>query len=76
MNKYASIYDFDLECRNSLSEWRGSGAIFRAILITMPWAGYAAVNDPAFAKWTVLMLANVRYRGHLSVITEDCHALS
>ena len=69
----------DYECsegRNLLRErrWRRSG--LGQILIAMPGAGDATVNNLAFPEWPVLVLADVRDGGYAAIVFEDGDALA
>jgi len=48
----------------------------RLILITVPWTCDAAVDDLALAEWPVLVLANIRDGGNLTLILENGHAFA
>src|SRR3954452_9501953 len=64
------------ECRNLFGKWRWSGAGVGQVLITMPRARNAAVDNLALAERAVLVAANVRHGGNLPVVFEDGDTLA
>lgn len=68
--------DSQPERRHPLGEGRRRGAVLRPVLIAVPRARDAAVDDPALAQRPVLMLADVRERRQPPLVAEDRHALA
>src|SRR5262245_58287180 len=60
INKDIVAYDFDAERRHFLSERRWRGAGIRQVLIAMPRASDASIDNLAFAEGPILMLADIR----------------
>src|SRR6266576_1838701 len=72
----APIHDLRLECRNLLRKRRRRTSRFRQILITVPGASHASVDDLAFSQRTILVAAHIRNRGDLPVKFEDGDTLA
>src|SRR5216684_9326958 len=72
----APIHGLRLECRNLLRKRRRRTSRFRQILITVPGASHASVDDLAFSQRTILVAAHIRNRGDLSVKFEDGDTLA
>src|SRR5439155_23037632 len=72
----APIHDLRLECRNLLRKRRRRTSRFRQILITVPGASHASVDDLAFSQRTILVAAHIRNRRDLSVKFEDGDTLA
>src|SRR5438552_13045220 len=76
MHKHPAILHTNVECGNFLDERRRRRTGVRLILIAVPRTGDAAENNFALAERAVLMLADVRYGGDLSVVFENRHAFA
>src|SRR5882672_7661899 len=74
MNEDAATHDLDAEGRDFFLEGRWRRAGFRLILVAMPWASDAAVDDTAFSQGAILVLADVGNRGDLAVIAKHCNS--
>src|SRR5215467_5918012 len=59
INPDASVDDLGLKCRDLFREWRRRCPSVGQILIAMPWAGHAAVNDLPLSERAVLVTADV-----------------
>lgn len=71
MNEDTPIFDTDIKGWNFFDKWGRRSACVRSVLIAVPWTGDAAIEDFAFTKGSVLMLADVGYGGDLAVVFED-----
>jgi hypothetical protein len=56
--------------RQPLGERRRRPAVGQPVLIAVPGAGDAAVDDAAFAQWAVLMRAGIAQRADLVAVAE------
>src|SRR5690349_10994894 len=68
---YLFAYHQRPEGRDLLREWRRRRAGFGVVLVSMPGAGNASVDDLALAQRSVLVLADVRNGGNPAVVLED-----
>ena len=62
--------------REPLGEGRRRAAVLEPVLVAVPRAGDAAVDDAAFAERAVLVRAEVRQRADLVAVTEHRDALA
>src|SRR6266571_153206 len=76
MHEHPAIPHTHIECRNFLDERRRRRAGVRMILVAVPRTSDAAENNFALAERAVLMLADVRDGGNLSVVFENRHAFA
>jgi hypothetical protein len=57
-------------------EWRRCAAVHKSVLIAVPRAGYATVDDAAFAERAVLMRTEVGQSTDVFAVAKDCNALT
>src|ERR1043165_5906312 len=70
-NHHSAIFDADCVGRHLLSKrWRRA-AILRPVLIPMPWAGDAPVDDPAFCERAALVSADVADGAECSLMAKE-----
>src|SRR6266446_1369605 len=75
--------DFDHAMRNAhavgdelFGERRRRAAVLQPVLVAVPGAGHAAVDDAPFADPPILVGAKIRERPDLRAIAEDCDAFA
>src|SRR5215467_3731272 len=73
--------DFDHAMRNAhavgdelFGERRRRAAVLQPVLVAVPGAGHAAVDDTPFADRPMLVGAKIRKRPDLRAVAEDCDA--
>src|SRR5713101_1904653 len=71
MNQHFAADQLGLICRDLVRERRRRGSRVRRVLIAMPGACHAPVDDTAFSKRTVLMAANIGNCRDLAVVAKD-----
>ena len=75
MHEDRSFDNLDPEGRDLFLERRRGRPRLRLILVAMPRAGDAAIDDASFPERSVLMLANIRDRRDLAIVAKDRNAL-
>ena len=76
VHKDRSSDDLDPESRGLFFEWRRSRSGLRLILVAVPRAGNAAIDDAPLPERSVLMLANIGDRRDLAIVAKDRNALT
>ena len=76
MNENASCHHAHIKRWHFLGKGRRRRTRIGEVLVPMPWAHDASVDDAAFAERAILMLTDVRNRGDLTVVPKDRHAFS
>src|SRR4051794_30544461 len=71
-----AVDDSDPECLQLFRERRRRTAVLQPVLVAVPGAGDAAIDDPALTQGTVLMCAEIRYGGQTAGVAEDRNRLS
>jgi len=71
MNQDVAIFNSYVEGRDLFNKWRRRSAGIWTILVAVPRAGDAAVENFAFSKGAILMLANVGDSRDFSVVFEN-----
>src|SRR5207245_11741344 len=70
VDPHPSVDDLRLERRDFLRKWRWRSSCLRQVLIAMPRASHASIDNLALPQWTVLVAAYVRNRRDLAVKLE------
>ena len=76
MHKDSSFNNLDPKSGNLFLEGRRGRPRLWLILVAMPRAGDATIDNAPFPEWAILMLANIRDRGDLAIVAEDRDALA
>src|SRR6185369_17354816 len=71
MDEYLVPDQLRLIRRHLVGEGRRRGARVRRILVAVPRACHAPIDDSPFSEWTVLVPANIGNRRDLAVVAED-----
>src|SRR5207253_5222760 len=75
MNQHLAVDYFCLICGHLVRKGRRGSSRVRRILVTVPRACYAPIDDSPFSKWTVLVPANIGNRRDLAVVAKDGDSL-
>src|SRR6266446_8266058 len=76
MHKDRSFNNLDPETGDLFLERRRGRSRLWLILVAMPRAGDATIDNAPFSERSVLMLASIRDRGDLAIVAEDRNALA